>query len=430
MKHLLLAAIALLATLSPSPAQRPPRIVDTYDSAWVAAGPEEWQLDTSGQLSFGKLSAAEAAEAPSSISLPGGFHSSAAGKCLLCGTNASGDGVVESWMFSPPSSLVLLDSRLDAGTDYVGVAHDGANGMIYLLDAANSRILRGSWDGQAPLSAVSLSVYAAGSQVAELNAAAHYTLSMNSSGALTMLNYPVMGRRSGYLLSVTGSSLSLSTLVNTGPSHPAYAIPELSSEGASTVSVRAVSGVAFQIVRSSNGGVVGGGVGQGAATIVTVPTSEPLVLGERYSAHVPGSGSSAAFEFECVRRYGQSESLSDGTTMTPFFYQRGATAGSIFNIQLALRSMPQPIDRSYESYLLVAFRLPSDPVVQIGQGYVLNTSTMFPATGWIPADFRGGTISLDVPIPAGLGGLVFLVQYCVVDGNQLKLSQIYGSAIE
>jgi hypothetical protein len=53
-----------------------------------------------------------------------------------------------------------------------------------------------------------------------------------------------------------------------------------------------------------------------------------------------------------------------------------------------------------------------------------------PATGWIPASMQDGSVSVDVPIPGGFEGLVFLVQYLVLDGAEWKFSQIYGSAIK
>jgi hypothetical protein len=424
--HILTSALMLLVSAS---AQREPRCVDTFDSSWTAVGPDEWSLDRSGRVIFNG-SASSAAEGSSAIVVPGGVHSLAPRKCLLCGMDAAGQGVIEVWEYVPGSGLSIVQSRVLYGMDIVGAVYHAPSSSIYLLDASGSRIVRGTWDGHFPLTYVALATYANGDQVAELATAADHTLDVGADGSVRMIRYPAMRGREGHVLDVSGPTLQLAPLAGPGFTHPAYAIPELSSEGGTSVSVRATQGVSFQIVRASNGAVIGSGVGQGASSVVTVTTTEPLVLGERYSAQVPGAGSAAPYQFECVRRYGTSETLSDGTSMMPFFYQLGAASGSIFNIHLALQSPPQVFDRSFSCYLLVAFRLPSDPVVQIGSNFLLSTSTFFPVTGWIPANLTNGHVALDVPIPAGMAGLVFLVQFAVVDGSQWKVSQIYGSAID
>jgi hypothetical protein len=196
------------------------------------------------------------------------------------------------------------------------------------------------------------------------------------------------------------------------------------------VKVKAPLGVPFDIVKLSNSQVVGNGVGQGVAVLVSVTTSEPLVLGERYVARVQGTSTPTQYSFECVRRYGVSETLADGTSMRPFFFQLGATSGSVFNVQLMLQSPLRTQDTHYGGYLMVAFRAPTDPVVQVGQNYLLNPAFYVPVEAWVPANGTTGAFAADIPIPAGLEGLVFLVQYWVVDGNEFKVSQIYGSAIE
>jgi hypothetical protein len=430
MKIRTIAVAAALTLACGAQSQRDPRFVDTFDSSWLSVSSEEWSLDQSGVVTFvGKAGAADGA---SSISAPGGVHALSVGTCVLSGMNAAGEGVLELWAFTPGVGLRRTQSHVLPGMDIVGVAYVPASQTLWILDALGNRLVRGAWNGVADLSTVTFVTHADSAQLGVLAESANYTLVFrpNTNTSIWLVEYPRNRSREGFSVDTSSASPQASPLPPTGSSYPAYAIPEASSEGGTSVSVRAAVGVQFQIVRSSTGSVIGAGVGQGGLSVVTVTTSEPLVLGERYSAYVPGAGSSSAYEFRCVRRYGTSEVLSDGTSMMPFFYQRGAVSGSIFNIQLALQSPAQAIERAYDCYLLVAFRAPSDPVVPFGNNFLLASSVIIPATAWIPAGHSNGSVSVDVPIPEGFGGLVFLVQYAVADGGQWKVSQIYGSAVD
>jgi hypothetical protein len=422
--------VMLLLGVTDAVAQRTARVVDSYDSVW-SAGSEggEWSVDATGEILFADIVHRRSASAASAIRVPGGLQTLPGERCLLCGLDSSGGGVVELWAFAAPASLTLQSTRLDATADYVGVVFDSQSSKIYLLDAAGHNLNVGSWDGLSALSTVTLGVLASAAEVPELASADDLTLVPLESNAVGLVSWT--GRPAGRKISIGAQAITVTPwTASSGPTHGAYVVPVETSEGSTLLQVKAVSGAVFDIVRLSDGAVVGSGVGQGPQTPVTVSTTSPLLLGERYAARLQGEAVPTNFAFECVRRYGVSDTLSDGTTMRPFFFQRGASVGHIFNVQLLLNAPFRPVDTRYEGYLLVAFRAPTDPVVQIGQNYLLSPVLIAPVEGWVQADCHQGSISIDVPIPLGLEGLVFLVQYWLVDGTSFKFSQIYGSAIK
>jgi hypothetical protein len=426
-KIALMLSLALFAL--PAFAQRAARLVDTYDSCWSPASNESWSLDSSGEMIYIRHSGGSG-RSVSSLTCPGGVAAYSAGHALLCGKDSAGAGSVQAWLSSGSGAIFLSSARSDQGRDYVGVAFDAISSRLYLLDAIGQQVLCGVWDGQGPLASVVLSVALTASDLSLTGSAAEYTLDLPPVGELRLVSYPRVYGQEGFILNLLGASPSVVPLGPPEERRGGYLVPELSSEGGYVVSVRAALGAPFEVVRASSGAVIGSGVGLGGDVVTEIPVSEALVLGERYSLRVPSIPSLNDYSFECVRRYGQSDTLSDGTQMTPFFYQMGAVSGSLFNVQLALRSAPTSFDRSYSAYLLVAFRFPYDPVVQVGTSILLDAPVIVPATGWIPASMQDGRVSVDVPIPGGFEGLVFLVQYLVLDGAEWKFSQIYGSAIK
>jgi hypothetical protein len=428
---LLLLVFAVFFFPGLASAQRPARLVDTSIDLWEAEDAAEWSLDSSGQLILVNSVRGRAhGTGLSSIVVPGGLHALPNSRCLLCGSNSAGHGVVELWQPAGQDMLALVSQRVDASSDYVGVAYDALRSTLYLLDASGARILSGPWDGLSSLGSVQLVTAANAAQVPPLARAQDRTLILQPDGALGLLGWPMVGQRTGDVVNLLGPTPVVSPLGAAPVGHGAYAMPEHSSEGGQLVWVKALEGLVFEVVRLSTSQVIGVGVGQGVTNPVAVTTSEALILGERYAARVQGAATPAQYSFECVRRYGVSEPLSDGTLIRPFFYQLGATSGSGFNIQLLLESTAKPFDSLYSGYLLVAFRAPADPVIQLGQNYLLNPAFHLPVQAWVPARLTQGAFAVDVPIPSGLAGLVFLVQYIVVDGSEFRTSQIYGSAIK
>lgn len=420
--------VALLVLSSAVLAQRPPRLVTTQGCAWSGAGSSRWTTDGDGELIFVNQKTLDARTAFSAPDAPGGVHALSQDEALICGT-AAGSGVIQRWTYAN-GVLSLVEQRSDSGMDFVGIVYDASLGFLYALDAVGLRLCKAAWNSQASLSTVHWIPIATASNFPEIADAANFTLTPSgASGTIRMVRYPKIRELQGIMIDVA-SEPPMATPLAVATGHNAYAIPAVSSEGGTSVWVKAPTGVHFDVVKLSSRSVIGTGIGQGVHSPVTTNLSEALVLGQSYAARVLGQVTPTEFSFECVRRYGASETLSDGTSMTPFFYQLGAVSGSVFNIELALSNpLSRPTSRTYNGYLLAGFRASNDPVVPLGSNYVLNPAFIVPAQGGIVANANSGSISIDVPVPSGLEGLVFLVQYVVEDGSNLRLSQVYGSII-
>lgn len=414
--------IAILASLR-APAQS--RVVDTRDSVWASRGDVQWQIDSTAELLAVNDVSRQCAQALSMISDPAGLHVMSGEKCLVCGNSASGESRIELWQFASPGSLVLLDSRVESGRRFSGIAYDSVGGQLYVLDAGSNSLLRGLWDGAAPLTGIVLGAVADSSSTNFPVSPASWTMTMTGSGNPALVPYPL---GPGLQVIALGGQVALVPMT-VASGHDAYIVPVLASEGDIEVTAIALRGTVFEVIRLGVG-TIGIGVGNGTDNPVTVPISEPLVLGERYVAQVLGQSTPSPYAFECVRRYGQSDVVSDGVQMLPFFYLAGAESGRVFNIQLALKGPISPMPRQYLAELLIGFRLPTDPVGPLPDGrYLLGPTYMFPVSGWIIKDAGQGMIASSVPIPNGLSDFVFLVQYAVYDGSEFRLSQIYGAKV-
>lgn len=419
----------LLASGTALLAQREARFLTNSDRAWPTKGAAKWSLEEGGAVRCSRFDVLRSASALTSISSAGGLFVLNETDALVCGMTSTGEGVIERWSLGP-SALSLADIRVDAGLDFVGVVFDEGSSKLFALDAVSSTLLCASWSPETPLSTVNWQPFATPTEVPELAQASGHTLSSFEAGYLSLVEYPSFGTLRGVTVPVASTPASGSPIISGDGDCEVYAIPSESSEGGYSVAVKGLAGVPFEIVRVSTGSVIGTGVGAGVENPVVVATSQPLVLGDRYVARVVGQPAPLTLAFECVRRYGESDSLADGTAMRPFFYQMGAASGQIVRIQINLRRDPQPIDVAYDGYLLVAIRDPLDPVAAFGSGYLLSPLLMLPVRGWIAADAICGVAALDVPVPSGMNGTVFLVQYVLWDGLDWRLSQVYGSAIK
>lgn len=428
-RSLVRAVLVGLFCCALAPAQRPARLVDTRGCLWVDRHGSEWSLDGSRELLFVDPFGDGSGDATSAIAAPGGIQALPGRKCLVCGRGATDVGILEHWSASAEGRMELLSTRVDARHDYVGVFFDAGISSLFLLDASGT-LLRGAWDGVAPLPSVTLSVAATPATMPALANAEDKTLAVVLGVGMCVGDYPCVGRVHGLRIQVRGTELSTAPIWGDPEGHRAYAFPVHSSEGGTVVKVKATKGVSFEIVRVGNSAVIGSGVGQGVEVLATVTTSEPLVLGERYVAREVGQPTPLQYSFPCVRRYGRSETLSDGTQLEPFFHQLGATAGGVFQVQLTMHAPARARDQAYDGCLVMALRLPHDPVERVGDRFLLTPWVTLPVRGWVPAGGTGGALSVGVPVPSCLAGEVFLVQYWVMDGSEVRVSQIYGSIFQ
>lgn len=179
--------------------------------------------------------------------------------------------------------------------------------------------------------------------------------------------------------------------------------------------------------------VLGVGVVQQGKDYVTVPLSQAMQIGQIYVTRRLGhTGSLEYAKFECVRRYGFSESLSDGTAVDSI-YQRSAVVGDQdFAINLNLENEGVSADKRVQGLMGVGVRVNGvDPVIDLGFNFLLNTTVFLPADGYLDKASGFGLVQTAIGIPndPSLAGSVFLVQFGLDDGGTLRLSEIYGGYV-
>jgi hypothetical protein len=126
--------------------------------------------------------------------------------------------------------------------------------------------------------------------------------------------------------------------------------------------------------------------------------------------------------------------MSDGVGIDSLYFQRGATIGSQFFVEVGLRA-PETVqvNRMYTGIMLIGFRVfGDDSVVPYGGNALLVTPFYLPATCMVIAETRWGLAfsSLTIPNDPGLVGLTYLTQFAIEDGSEYRLSEVYGANIE
>ncbi len=87
----------------------------------------------------------------------------------------------------------------------------------------------------------------------------------------------------------------------------------------------------------------------------------------------------------------------------------------------------------YSGMMLIGFRQGGiDPLIPYGNNLLLLSGVYLPATGLVVEQNGWGLAhaSLDIPPDPGLAGLVFLVQFVMEEGQDYRLSEVYGALIE
>jgi len=201
------------------------------------------------------------------------------------------------------------------------------------------------------------------------------------------------------------------------------------TEGAIDVDVWAPAGAVVEVVDADAGTTLGAGV-VGASGTLSVPLSQPLLIGRKYVARLAGQSLPAAGSVTCVCRHGFPETFASGETIDATYYQHGAIIGQPFIVEVGVQSASE--DMLYEGVMLIGFRLGGvDPLVAYGNNLLLAASVAMPAQG-VAIGAGSGMLfsSLTIPNDPGLVGLIFLTQFAMEDGQDYVLSQVYGSLIE
>jgi hypothetical protein len=422
-----------------APAQRAGRSFFTeIDRGCVWRHPEsDWGIGSSGELFYERPGSHDLAFGPSGLSVPGCLFVVGRDEVLVGGLDSAGVGLVEHWRFSQ-GALSSLSSVSLPGKDIVGIVFVHETGVLYLLDAIAGVVCKSQWNPTSPLSSLSLAPWVGQSDVSDLANAEHRTLLRDESSlppTLRIAHWPFARAEIGVSIAeaVTGVSVGSFRRVLHSPQRVIHADQATASEGGSSVRVWAPAGGALEVIRLGTGAVIGNGVA-GAGGYADIALTEVLILGERYTARQVGSGTLPNEGFVCVRRYGYPEVMSDGVGIDSFYFQRGATIGSQFFVEVGLRA-PETVqvNRMYTGIMLIGFRVfGDDSVVPYGGNALLVTPFYLPATCMVIAETRWGLAfsSLTIPNDPGLVGLTYLTQFAIEDGSEYRLSEVYGANIE
>jgi hypothetical protein len=114
--------------------------------------------------------------------------------------------------------------------------------------------------------------------------------------------------------------------------------------------------------------------------------------------------------------------------------QIGARVGSDFVVEVGLRGprFAGPV-RFYDGAMVIGFRAGRiDPIIPCGSNELLAAGVSVPAEGVAVGVTGTGMIAASVAIPndPGLVGLVLLTQFVMRDGEDHRLSEIYGAVID
>jgi len=396
--------------------------------------------------SNGQLGTSDNVSVPTGVSIPGGVFLFLSGKnsdqnALVCGLDGDGNGVVEHWKRIRPGNYRKQNQtmRMPSGRhDFLGVAYIQEAGKIYLLDGASKAIYENSWNGVDQVPPKNWIPWATCDMVPELLDAEYYQLNVEGrltpprvvlSAELVTLDYPFatpvyMHWDAGF--HAERFLRQMTRTVGFGP----FSL----SEGKSTVVARGASSSGVEIVDCRDGAIVGAGIIPSDADHVSIDLSRSPVVGGRYLAREKGIPTDPnLFGVLCPVRYGYSETLSSGVSMSGMHYPMGCRVGSTSMFYLSTsKNIGQGIDSTFEGFMAIALRGQNgqDPVVQVGDNWLLDTIYYVDVTGYVGSP--NGLLAGHLPIPGdpALTGAVLLAQFWTIDGQAIRLSQILGAKIE
>jgi hypothetical protein len=372
------------------------------------------------------------------VAVPGALFALSSDAALVGGRSTAGDGVLEHW--ANEAGVMRRQGILTMpSADFVGVHCSTPGGAIYLLDGVGKRILRGNWSDTSgvSLAAVALQPWLTSSALPVLAQAAHCCMAPGglADEELHLLRWPIMAPWAPY---VSVRDLSDGAVIVAGPpptpvGGSAFLDDLTVTEGAVAVGVRAQAGAHVEVVEGDTGDVLGSAV-VGLEGSVLVGLVRELVIGRKYSVRVVGQPTPASCAVECIMRRGAPESFADGATIEPMRSQIGARVGSDFVVEVGLRGprFAGPV-RFYDGAMVIGFRAGRiDPIIPCGSNELLAAGVSVPAEGVAVGVTGTGMIAASVAIPndPGLVGLVLLTQFVMRDGEDHRLSEIYGAVID
>lgn len=443
MRHInnIFAAVTMLLLPQLSGQTRVPAPLVASISSYSGAYGTRARISTLYVTESGVLLASGNSPVPTGVTVPGGlflFWVGDSENALLCGLDGSGNEVVEHWKREAGSyQLQGQPMSFPSGQfDFIGVAYRSDSNKIYLLDRLSKYIYENSWDGSSQISPTGWQVWATPTTVSELDYAYKYSLDISPGGDKVALWSPASESdpfsyiylywdAQGFHVERSEDCELLECQVD------AYSV---SAESSSLI-VRGVPGTSVEVVEISGDSVIGTGTIPNNDCQIEINLSSPLELGNKYLVRKYGTSVDSTLSgFTCPVRYGFSEPISSGITMSgmnsPVSYYIGSTAAMSF--LATYKDMDIGEREPIVGYMAMAFRdqYGQDPIIQIDDNWLLNTIYYINVSGYVclPNGHLAG--HFQIPNDPALIGAVLLTQFWVIDGQAIRLSQIIGAKIE
>lgn len=381
----------------------------------------------------------------SGVNVPGDFFPVNESNMLVAGRTTTGSGIIEHWIFGS-GSWTLLSSLTLSGKDVCGITYTGGN--LYVLDSVGKSILKGAWTTSQALTTVSLATWASVTTVPELSQAESQLLMTRDvlgTGEVLLADYPVSDHPKGQLVTESGGTVSgtgyhqdlgLEGYLLMFPTAEVYVLIDAHTmtESGTAVTVIAPAGHNVEVIKLEDEAdtetVLGTAVVATGQSSVVVTLSQALVIGTTYAARRVGySGIEGGIK--CVRRYGFGEVFTDGTLIETMMPHESACVGNAdFFVSVQLTNLTIGADKTVSGLMGVGVRSPLgvDPIIPIGSNFLLVTTSYLPALGYVATGVGSGWARADMAIPndPSLIGDVFLVQFGLTDGSNVRLSEIQG----
>ncbi|MBK9386541.1 MAG: hypothetical protein IPN34_17145 [Planctomycetes bacterium] len=359
---------------------------------------------------------------------------------VIVGRDSNGIGRVEHWIVSQGLTFTLQSSHQDPASDYADVAFNEAANEIYLLDASLSVIWRNSWDGNSALPTTGWQVWASPLDLPELVNSADMIVEIDETTGANKLflgryDEGLSGIGAYALVSGTPGQLTVNRYNQTADiACDNLAVSIGASEGDTTLMVTGPSSTVVEVFDLESHVVLGQATIPTASDQVVVSLSSALEIGRWYTTNKFGSVPEPEWGFRCMRRYGFSETFSDGTSLHAIPEPVDPVVGNLdFKVFLPVRSSSPP-SQSVEllGLMSIAFRDSAgmDPVIPFGNNMLLITSIFLPIVGSVEQTGEGGVHS-EIPIPNDpyLADVVTLVQFLMNDNAVVRVSEIVGFQI-
>jgi len=334
----------------------------------------------------------------------------------------------------------ILAQRSYAGRSFSGVGYSIAHKKIYLLDKTSNVILRGTFDpalAALPSTLQAVVTQAQCSGLSEAGASVIYVgCETGADPGLVLGKWPAPMRRGGFwtIWDRPAGPVCVERLADLD--YPRISEPEmLLLEGQTQVVVSGKPGLSFDLVSALSGQVMGSGAigGNGIATTSVVP----LALGDIYSVLCHADGKLHGKFATPVKKWGFSETTPSGFQLNSLQPARAFVAEiqpipSPNSVDMAPDlQMDRPINapssaQQWQAWLLVGTEQELQPAGN-GQTIIVSNLAIPGTVYWKPTWRRAiGNIALNAPTDPLLAGAVVCYQWMVLEGAELRFSDVQG----